>query len=70
MNISYDGPETLMVRADSGQMRQVLWNLLRNAIQASEAHAEVTVNLVASDDGGVTLSVHDRGVGIDRDRWH
>ena len=34
-----------LVEADPAQMRQVLWNLLRNAVQASTAGEEVVVRL-------------------------
>jgi signal transduction histidine kinase len=57
-----DGPTR--VRADSAQLRQLVWNLVRNAVQASEAGALVTVS-VRNDPDGIALSVVDRGVGID-----
>src|SRR6185436_14950972 len=52
------------VRADSAQLRQLVWNLVRNAVQASEAGEVVTVSVV-SDGDGVSLSVIDHGVGIE-----
>jgi signal transduction histidine kinase len=58
-----DGKPAL-VHADSAQLRQLVWNLVRNAVQASEAGEVVNVS-VATDAEGVTLSVVDRGVGID-----
>jgi signal transduction histidine kinase len=44
-------------------MRQVLWNLVRNAVQASAAGTRVTVR-VAPNGAKVTLSVEDQGPGI------
>jgi two-component system sensor histidine kinase HydH len=44
-------------------MRQVLWNLVRNAIQASSARSIVTVR-VAVTEKDVTLAVDDQGLGI------
>jgi signal transduction histidine kinase len=44
-------------------MRQVLWNLVRNAVQASGAGKEVRV-LVRKGPEGVDLSVEDQGPGI------
>jgi signal transduction histidine kinase len=44
-------------------MRQVVWNLVRNAVQASGAGATVTVE-VDVQDGRVVLSVADQGPGI------
>ena len=44
-------------------MRQVLWNLVRNAVQASGAGQRVRV-VVRAGGGGVDLSVDDQGPGI------
>lgn len=52
------------VRADSAQLRQLVWNLVRNAVQASAAGDVVTV-LVSGGGEGVVLSVVDHGVGIE-----
>lgn len=72
--VRYDGPadpESLITRADAGQLRQVVWNLVRNAVQASSPGAKVMVR-VASDavaskrksNGATLLEVHDDGPGI------
>jgi two-component system sensor histidine kinase HydH len=62
--VRYDGPDgAVFARCDGAQMRQVLWNLVRNAIQASSAGATVAVRLRA-DDASATLSVDDQGPGI------
>lgn len=55
--------EPSFVLADSGQLRQLVWNLVRNAVQASVAGGEVRVRL--DSDQRVVLSVEDDGVGID-----
>jgi two-component system, NtrC family, sensor histidine kinase HydH len=52
------------VRADNAQLRQLVWNLVRNAVQASEAGEVVTVAVSIGADG-VELSVIDQGVGIE-----
>ena len=44
-------------------MRQVVWNLVRNAIQASSAGSTVTVR-VEPRERDVTLAVDDQGPGI------
>jgi len=56
-----------VVRADSGQLRQLIWNLVRNAVQASSAGDPVTVK-VGMEAEGVVLCVEDRGAGIDEDQ--
>ncbi len=57
-----DGPPAL-ARCDGAQIRQVLWNLVRNAIQASSAGATVIVR-VEPREHEVTLSVDDEGPGV------
>jgi CheY-like chemotaxis protein len=51
--------------ADSGRLRQVLFNLLENAVKYSPPGAEVVVRACAAD-GGVRVEVADRGPGISR----
>ena len=63
VRVTYEGPDALEVVADPAQMRQVLWNLLRNAVQASSAGADVTVRLHPAPDRAL-LSIIDHGPGI------
>ena len=56
--------EPAYVLADSAQLRQLIWNLVRNAVQASAAGDVVTVSVSHREDG-ISLSVIDHGVGID-----
>jgi two-component system, NtrC family, sensor histidine kinase HydH len=63
VTVRYEGPETAMILGDAGQIRQVVWNLLRNAIQASAPGDEVKVT-VSDDAGGRVLEVSDNGPGI------
>ena len=56
--------DNCLIRADAAQLRQLIWNLIRNAVQASGAGDEVTVRL-RSDTNHVQLCVIDHGVGID-----
>lgn len=59
----YEGPESLELDADGAQLRQVIWNLVRNAIQASGAGAPVHVR-VARREHESLVEVTDRGPGI------
>jgi len=63
--VRYDGPSSLQIEADRGQMHQVLWNLVRNALQVSPAGGEVKVALNRRADRSVELVVRDHGPGID-----
>ncbi|MBC7793357.1 MAG: GHKL domain-containing protein [Clostridia bacterium] len=49
--------------ADAGQIRQVLWNLLRNAVEATPADGKVELVIEEQKDW-VVLSVVDEGPGI------
>jgi signal transduction histidine kinase len=65
VDVRYEGDEApALVEADSAQLRQLIWNLVRNAVQASEAGEQVTVS-VGREPGSIVLAVVDRGVGID-----
>ena len=56
------------VQAFAGEARQVLLNLIRNAIEATSDDGEdVRVSLHA-EPGGVAVTVADRGMGIPQDR--
>ncbi|HEX9100652.1 MAG TPA: ATP-binding protein [Polyangia bacterium] len=54
--------EAVLVDADPAQLRQVVWNLLRNAAEAAPRE-KITVE-VRADDARVSLTVRDRGPGI------
>jgi two-component system OmpR family sensor kinase len=59
-------PGATTVLGDAHQLRQVLGNLLRNALVHTPAGTPVEV-AVAADDGGVRLAVRDHGPGLPND---
>jgi two-component system OmpR family sensor kinase len=61
--ISLSAPDAAIASGDSHQLRQVLANLLRNALVHTPARTPVEVS-VAQDDGMVTVSVRDHGRGL------
>lgn len=63
--VTYQGVPRALVRADRSQLYQLIWNLVRNAVQASSAGDEVLVRVGVDALGGVELSVSDQGIGID-----
>lgn len=58
--------EPTPVSGDSEKLRQVLWNLLRNAAQAAGADGRVEVTVVR-DAGDVIVLISDDGPGITRE---
>ena len=55
-----------VVRADIRAMRQIVLNLLTNAIKFTPAEGMVTVRLDFPDNGDVALVVTDTGIGIEQ----
>jgi signal transduction histidine kinase len=69
VGVEYVGPDgAAIARCDGAQMRQVLWNLVRNAVQASAPNTKVAVR-VEPRGKKLFLTVDDHGPGIsDEDR--
>jgi signal transduction histidine kinase len=63
VDLATDVPADLSVRVDPDAMRQILRNLLDNALRYAPSGSSVTVKATA-DDGSVHLSVEDEGPGI------
>jgi signal transduction histidine kinase len=67
VDLTLDSPEQMpIVSADPSQLRQVVANLIDNAIKYSPSGGAVTVTL-KPDDGKVRLAVSDSGIGIPPD---
>lgn len=64
VRVEYEGPPALPIVADGAQMRQLVWNLVRNGVQASEPGGVVKV-VVDPVSPVPVLSVVDQGAGID-----
>ncbi|MEO7331269.1 MAG: ATP-binding protein, partial [Minicystis sp.] len=68
VSVTYQGPASTLILADAAQMRQVVWNLVRNAIQASTAGDEIKVVIAGeSSPSAYLLEVRDHGPGIPPD---
>jgi two-component system sensor histidine kinase HydH len=63
--VVYQGLRSVVIKADGSQLRQLVWNLVRNGVQASNAGEAVRVCISQNHDGEVELSVADRGIGLD-----
>jgi two-component system sensor histidine kinase BaeS len=62
LRVEAGGP--VIVKADPDRLRQVIGNLVANALRATPAGRAVTLRAIDSDDGQATVVVHDTGVGI------
>ena len=62
VNLDVD-PSARILWTDPNQVRQILINLLTNAVQATAEHGRITIQ-TRSISNGVILSVRDNGIGI------
>ena len=60
--VGLDRPKA--IQADRDQLRQVLFNLLQNAIAFAPEGSKITISLGESDHGRFRLEVADRGPGV------
>jgi signal transduction histidine kinase len=68
VEVVYRGLDRAQVSVDPSQFRQVLWNLVRNAVQASSSGGTVTVRVDESTDDKLAIEVSDHGAGIPSDQ--
>jgi len=65
LQIDEVGPDApVIVTADADRIRQVVWNLVRNAVQASPHRGKVEVRTGRDQEGRSFLEVADEGSGI------
>lgn len=55
------------VVADHQAMKQVMVNLLSNAIKYTDAGGQIIVSAKTLPQGALTLSLHDTGIGMNKD---
>lgn len=60
-------PPGVMAAVDQDLLRQVVWNLVRNAAEATAQHGEVFV-ILRSQESGAVLEVRDTGPGMSSER--
>lgn len=65
VSVLYEGVAHAQVTADAAQLRQLIWNLVRNAVQASLPGEPVYVRLREQAPDTFELEVADKGAGID-----
>ena len=67
-NLVYRGEQDLAAFADREKMRQILLNLLSNAVRYSPSGATITMSARRLDEASVAVEVSDTGPGIPLDR--
>lgn len=67
--VEYRGPDSLFISHDPIQVGRVIFNLIKNGIEASPVNAEpnVLISLVALESGRVQITIDDNGSGFQRD---
>lgn len=63
-------PEPMVVNADERLLRQLLQNLVSNAIKFTPPNGRVELRVERRPEGGVTLVVSDTGIGIPEEKRH
>lgn len=65
ISVLADVPEGLCVSADPALLRQVLWNLINNAVEAMPNGGKLTLRAMVDEDAdGCVVSIEDTGPGI------
>ena len=62
-------PDPFLIVADQGQLRQVMENLVLNAVQAINGNGEISVDIRRADNHDL-IAVRDNGPGIDAAHRH
>lgn len=62
--LKFEGPQDTHVLADEALLRQVIFNLLLNALQAIPEKGNVTIAIVANYNHEIVLEVRDNGPGV------
>jgi two-component system sensor histidine kinase PilS (NtrC family) len=60
--------EAVLYNGDPNQIRQILWNLARNAIQAMPFGGDLRIKLDARPDSEVSITFSDTGQGMSREQ--
>ncbi len=56
------------VRADSGRLQQVFWNLVKNAVKFTPAGGQIVISTHNDAEGRISVVVRDTGIGIDPEK--
>jgi len=68
INVSFEVPDNLMVKADSDHFDFLVRNLLANAIKFTASNGCINLSVQMQKEGFLDFKVSDNGVGISKDR--
>ncbi len=60
--------ESIIISADAAQLKQIFWNLARNAMQAMPDGGKLSIVLVAIPNSRIRITFEDTGVGMSQDQ--
>lgn len=66
--ISDIADEMIVISADAAQLKQIFWNLARNAMQAMPNGGKLSVGLVTIPNNRIRITFEDTGVGMSQDQ--
>ncbi len=61
-------PEVGTMQADAVRVKQIIINLVTNAVKATKSRGNIDVNVTTTKDGGMRIAVRDDGPGMDETR--
>lgn len=64
--INFDMPERVMIVSDKEKLRQIIYNLIQNSIDAIGSKGKISLS-VKKEDNSVEIAISDTGKGIERD---
>lgn len=64
LDIEFHGLEAYIIKADSVRLKQVLLNLIGNAVKYNREGGAIKIEFIASDVGKLRIAVKDTGLGI------
>ena len=65
VNVVVHGPDhPILIQADAAQLRQLIWNLVRNAVQSTNPNTDVQICIQTSSHHTQVLEIVDQGQGI------
>jgi two-component system, NtrC family, sensor histidine kinase PilS len=66
--IDQSGTKPVMISADAAQLKQIFWNLARNALQAMPDGGRLRFRLESIPNNRVRISIEDTGAGMSQDQ--